>query len=458
MRMAQICLFLGALVGMTTTAGAQLITVADYDFADDQAPVGFAEFGDPTYVDGQLVLDGAGDYIQAVAPTVATDNVVLETIVSAETFGVFNFTASITNADGSNSGYGVVAQGGSWRAITSGVGFPGLFPHGNPPTASVALAYVREAGDSSLYVNGLEFDSGGGDGNITLTDSGVITIGGHNFDVPNGVFDGSIDRVRVSTFAGAFDPTELLGPNDGTIGESSTIIADLAADYREAPADGQTSSDLGISGTNSGLWNYYSDTDSDPTNGGLALLTFGSTGLEGGDGYAGTGTVFNDCCGPFPAISDDGLFDGVATLPPGVLAGHPGSSSSTPPEFLAIEYTATDSLEDLVLSYFVENPGSGGDGIGFAILDGSGSELATGTLDGSSTGLLTLPLGELNPGDQLWFVLDNGPGDNAATDQTFIQLRLSGSVAGQVIPEPATGGLWSLGFLGLATWRSRRQA
>ena len=33
-------------------------------------------------------------------------------------------------------------------------------------------------------------------------------------------------------------------------------------------------------------------------------LTFGSTGLEGGDGYGGTGTVFGNCCGPMPAVSE----------------------------------------------------------------------------------------------------------------------------------------------------------
>ena len=106
----------------------------------------------------------------------------------------------------------------------------------------------------------------------------------------------------------------------------ATMLGNLASDYLDG-TPGQTSDDVGISGSG-GTWNYWSDTDADPTNGGLTLLTFGSVGVEGGDGFAGTGTILNDCCGPFPEISDDGLFDGFTTPPAGTLASHPGGSGN----------------------------------------------------------------------------------------------------------------------------------
>ncbi|MEX2215008.1 MAG: PEP-CTERM sorting domain-containing protein [Phycisphaeraceae bacterium] len=235
-------------------------------------------------------------------------------------------------------------------------------------------------------------------------------------------------------------------------GEVAGLIADLATDYRTAAA-GQTSSDVGITGTNSGIWSYFSDTDSNPLNGGLALLTFGPVGLQGGDGYKGTGTVFGNpgCCGPFPIISDDGLFDGVTTLPPGVLAAHPGGQG-LPPDFLVLQFEATQALSDLVLTYELENPGAGGDGIDYQILDDTGAILASGLLDGARSGLIDLDLADMVAGQRLYLVLGNGPGSDPATDQTFISLTLSGNIV--PVPEPATA---ALGLIGLASLFARRR-
>lgn len=231
-------LFTGASL---TNASATLNVAGDYDFADNQAPAGFTEFGNPTYADGKLLLDGDGDYLQAPAPSNQTNNMVLEAIVSASAFGAFNFAASISNEFGAAGGYGLVAQGSDWTAITSGVGFPGAAAHGGAPTPAVALAYVRENGNTSLYVNGVKFDSGGSDNTPALSGTGVITLGGNRSDAPNGLFNGSIDRVRVSTFTGAFVPADLLGPTDGTAPTGVPFLVDPAVVF-----NGATSADASV--------------------------------------------------------------------------------------------------------------------------------------------------------------------------------------------------------------------
>jgi len=211
------------------TVNAALVVVGDYDFANNQKPAGFTENGDPTYSGGKLLLDGTGDYIQIGAPTTAVNDVVLEAIVSANAVGTFNFAASISNANKTNSGYGVLAQSGNWNALTSNVGFAGSTAHGTTPTPTVAIAYVRYGGNTSLYVDGTQYDSGGNDAAPGITDAGVLSIGAHYFDAPNGLFNGSIDRVRVSTISGTFDANDLLGPGDGTIPEPSTFALTILA-------------------------------------------------------------------------------------------------------------------------------------------------------------------------------------------------------------------------------------
>lgn len=238
----------------------RLMVVADWDFGDDKAPAEFSIIGNPHFVDGMLRLNGTGDFLQAPAPTSATDNFVLEAIVSANAFGTFNFVVSVSNANGTNSGYGLVAQGGNWNALTSNVGFPGARPHAAAVTPKVALAYVRNGGDSALYVDGERYDSGSGDGGIQLAGAAVITLGAHPFDAPAGLFHGLIDRVRMSTFApGTFDPAELLGPNKGIRGFADWIsefsVGELTGILDDPDGDGLTNvveyifgSDPGVAG------------------------------------------------------------------------------------------------------------------------------------------------------------------------------------------------------------------
>lgn len=435
-------------LGWSVPADAVLTTVGDWDFADNMAPAGFTEFGDPTYAGGKLLLDGVGDYIQAPAPTTASDNMVLETIVSADAFGAFNFSASISNADGSNTGYGILGQGGEWRAINSGVGYPGAVPHGTTPTSTVALAYVREGGDSSLWVNGVQYNSGGADAFNSVTDAGVVTIAGHEFDVPNGVFDGAIDRVRVSTFAGSFDPNDLLGPRDGTIGVSPTVIADLAADYDETGAIDDVTS--GVISTALGTWTYSGDSDLDPSSGLTTLLFRDPIGLDGGDGYGGSDTIFG-FIENMPAISDDGLFDG-ASPNAGELALHPGDDSPDTGVLVA-QFTASAQVLDVEIEYSFRNL-TEGDGTGWYILDDDGNVLASGGVNNSVT-INSVSAPDLAIGDSIFLLLDNGPGNDPGGDQTFTHFRVTGTLV--PVPEPATAtlGLLALGGLGAMTRRRR---
>ena len=200
---------------------SKLVTVADYDFENNRAPAGFQSFGAPKYKAGKLVLDGKVDYLQLKPAPIGRnidDNFVLEFIVDAHSFGDFNFVGSIGNANGANRGYGILAQGTEWRALTCSARVEGALSHGPPPTFLAAVAYVRDSGNNALYVNGVKY-SRAPNGRFTLTDDGVLTIGGHVSDAPKGLFGGEIDRVRISTFApGEFQVRDLLGPGDGAIG------------------------------------------------------------------------------------------------------------------------------------------------------------------------------------------------------------------------------------------------
>lgn len=189
---------------MVASSQAALTVVADFDFSTfadgtgDFAANGLTAFGDATVTSGQLVLDGTGDYLQSSTFTSAPDNFVLETVVDASSFGAFNFTAAL-NTGGVNNGGGVVAQSGNWNALASGIGFHGSAAHGGTPTGTVSVALVRNNGDNSLFVNGVEAGAGGADGWNNPGAGTQITIGGHGFDVPAGVWNGTIDHVRYTT-------------------------------------------------------------------------------------------------------------------------------------------------------------------------------------------------------------------------------------------------------------------
>jgi hypothetical protein len=206
----------------------------------------------------------------------------------------------------------------------------------------------------------------------------------------------------------------------------AVLLGNLASDYQNGAA-GQTSDDVGITATG-GSWHYYSDTDNDPTNGGLVLLTHSGVGLEGGTGYGGTGQIFGNCCGPMPVVSNDGLFDGVTTPPAGTLATHPGHSTvDVPPEFAVIEFRANAFLSNLMLAYGVLTAASfAGDGIDWRIRNNAGAILFSGSQNGNAANDPGTAIANLGPGESVWLVIGNGPGDSAGTDQTFVSLSLNG--------------------------------
>lgn len=196
---------IAASLGMIASSKAVISVVVDVDFSTfadgtgDFTPNGLNASGDATISSGQLVLDGAGDYVQTSSTfTTAADNFVLEVVGSAAGFGPFNFGAAL-NTGTTNNGGGILAQSGNWNALSSGIGFFGSAGHGGAPTNQVSIALVRNAGDVSLFVNGVEFGAGGVDGWDNPGTGAQLTIGGHGFDVPAGTWNGTIDRVRYST-------------------------------------------------------------------------------------------------------------------------------------------------------------------------------------------------------------------------------------------------------------------
>ena len=253
---------------------------------------------------------------------------------------------------------------------------------------------------------------------------GTLGIGGLNH-LTTWRFDGLIDNFFI--FDDALTDAEIEAIRVGGLTGIQTVgglLGNLASDYQNG-AGGQTSDDVGITAPG-GTWHYYSDTDNDPTNGGLVLLTHGGVGLEGGSGYGGTGTIFGDCCGDMPVVSNDGLFDGITTPPAGTLATHPGSTSSTPPEFGVIEFRASAFLSNLSLAYGINNPNVGGDGVDWRIRNNAGAILFSGTQDGNSVNEPGAAIANLGPGESIWLVIGNGPGDDAGGDQSFVSLSLNG--------------------------------
>ena len=194
-----------------TPVGATLQTVTDYPFENNATPAGFTVDGSPSYSGGQLVLNGSSCLTKAT-PVTATDNFGIEVICTPTTNDSFNFI--VANNNGANNGWGLVQISGANQAIAEGAttfGNAGAATLGTP----VRLALVRSGGVSTVYRNGVAVGTTYAGTRAVPT---ILTIGANqNSTNPTfeGRFKGSIDEVRLFTFAaGQFNPaTDLLtGP------------------------------------------------------------------------------------------------------------------------------------------------------------------------------------------------------------------------------------------------------
>ncbi|KKO11255.1 hypothetical protein LCGC14_0017320 [marine sediment metagenome] len=196
-------------------AQAGLITVGDWDFADNQTPAGFTEVGNPTYSGGQLVVDGNDAINLLTTPLWAADEFVVEAIISARAFGDDDF---VSNGNGLWAIQLSAKNGGRWGSKVAGWDFIGHLA-GTTDT-KVAVAFVCTGGVATFYLDGVP-DSADVGVVPGLPAGTVLTIGARDGGVE--FFNGSIDRVRVSTINGPFDPADLLTHADGTIPEPATL-------------------------------------------------------------------------------------------------------------------------------------------------------------------------------------------------------------------------------------------
>ncbi|NQT37124.1 MAG: LamG domain-containing protein [Planctomycetes bacterium] len=171
--------------------------------------------GAPTYgsylsaAGPELTMDfsGAADefYGHSNVLSVANDNFILQARAKPTATGGNAVLAH--NGSTSTSGYGLLRQGDQWRGLFGGKAIFG--------GATVQLdrwndlAIVREAGTSTLYVNGVAAGSTGTAPNVP---SGLFMVGANAANGAEG-FAGQLDDVQLSTFSGAFDPAMLLPPS-----------------------------------------------------------------------------------------------------------------------------------------------------------------------------------------------------------------------------------------------------
>ena len=203
------------LATFSSATQAGLITVGDWDFADNQTPAGFTEVGNPTYAGGELIVDGNDAINLATTPLWAAGEFVVEAIISANAFGDDDF---LSNGNGLWAIQLSAKNGDRWGSKVAGHDFIGHLP-GTTDT-KVAVAFVCTGGVATFYLDGVpdNADVGFVPG---LPAGQLLTIGARDGGIE--FFNGSVDRVRLSTISGSFDPADLLTSADGTIPEPATL-------------------------------------------------------------------------------------------------------------------------------------------------------------------------------------------------------------------------------------------
>ena len=182
----------------------------------------------PPFVNSTLSMafNGNGDRYTGAVVSTATDNFGVEAWVKSNGNTANNATL-VYNGNSGNSGWGLFRAGSAYGFLYGGVTLNGLAP---VTTNWTHLALVRDAGVTSLYVNGQRISTAAG---APAAPAGSLLIGGNPM-VATESFDGLIDEVRVFTFQpGQFQVADLnLGSPEPPIpvpAVSSQNLALLAA-------------------------------------------------------------------------------------------------------------------------------------------------------------------------------------------------------------------------------------
>ncbi len=274
---ALLCLIQGLFMLSFATVQAVSTTVALYGLEGSVGPVGspvtgvgasavnLDVFGDPQYIaddapspvsgSTSVSLDGSGDYLQSVAgdvPTTAIDNIGMEAWVKANSYPAFSFAANLGFGGGHAGGFGILAQdfgsGMKYHILYNGVGIPASSTTLAVTGEWIHLAAVIDGGTARLFVNGVEEDTGSGlPAPINADDH--MTIGGNPWDVPNGVWNGLIDYVRIFTFnPGEFSISDLSYENlEASEPKPSNMASDVSTgsvDLSWTPGDTAVSHDV----------------------------------------------------------------------------------------------------------------------------------------------------------------------------------------------------------------------
>lgn len=202
-----------ASIGMVSMSQAVTTVVADFTFDDAASLAPFTQTGTPTVAGGELQLDG-GSFLTIADPLGgAVDNYVVEAIVTATAFNVFDFAFARNDPAGANGGNN--GQGLLFQDFGGGPGEINLLNSSSPPAAAsniqlalntpTAIAIVQDDGLGLLFINGVQVAT---TANAIIGTPTNLGIGTHPFDGVAGAFNGSIDRVRLATFnLDEFDPT-----------------------------------------------------------------------------------------------------------------------------------------------------------------------------------------------------------------------------------------------------------
>jgi hypothetical protein len=212
----------------TGSSGAALTVVTDYDFSGG-TPSGGTLVGNANISGGKLNLDGAGDYLLfSTTALTALNNYVVEAIFNATSYPSFAFmvyNGSTTSPNINKAGQAILKEGTSLDGILPGRGLQGTSAAATVGT-NIALALVRNNGTSTVYVNGTAYTpTNSGTAPTVAATMLAIGAGFSNAGAAEGFFNGTIDRVRLSTFSpGTFSSADLLGPTDGTIPEPNSLV------------------------------------------------------------------------------------------------------------------------------------------------------------------------------------------------------------------------------------------